>query len=137
MGIKYTNSILINDYYDLVKCAGWKILSESQVEKSLKNTSFLTVANDGNKAIGIARFLTDFSAHGLLFDVIVLPEYRNMGIGRQLVQNVLNFVKSLLKEGEQLLIELLPTKDKTDFYLRCGFKMDKEKMDGMYLWVKG
>ncbi len=136
MDITYNNTISYEDYCKLVLSAGWKTLSESQVKKSLLGTTYLTCANYEGNAVGIAKLITDNSCHGLLFDVIVLPEFMNKGIGRQLVGNILNYIKSTLNNGEKFLLELLPSAGKRNFYLNCGFKYKPEKMDGMYLWIE-
>lgn len=136
MPIKYNSEISIHDYYDLINDAGWRKLSESQVKKSLQNSAYTTVAHAEGKAVGIARLISDHSCHGLLHDVIVLKEFRGKGIGRKLVENVLNYIKNTLNPGEMFIIELLPSAGKRDFYLRCGFKYKPEKMDGMYLWIE-
>lgn len=136
MEITYNNEINLQDYRVLIDSAGWKELSDKQITNSLNGTTFYVCANHNGHAVGIARLITEGSAHGLLFDVIVLPEFGNQGIGRTLVAKVKEYVLSTLSEGEQFLIELLPSAGKRNFYLNCGFKYKPEKMDGMYLWLK-
>lgn len=136
MTVNYTNKVSYDDYVELIKSAEWKTLSRAQIEKSLAGSAYLSCANIDSKTIGIARLISDNSCHGLLLDVIVLPEHMNKGIGRTLVNNVVSYVKSTLMGDEQFLIELLPSAGKRNFYLKCGFKYKPEKMDGMYLWVK-
>jgi GNAT superfamily N-acetyltransferase len=43
----------------------------------------------GNELVGCARAITDFTRIGYLSDVFVLPEYRGQGLGRWLVQTML------------------------------------------------
>ena len=136
MEIKYDNKITINDYKTLIKSAGWKWLNDDLHQKALDNSMYIIVAKDNDKAIGIARLVGDFATHGLLSDVVVLPEYQGKGIGSTLVKNIIEEVRKNLKEEDQFLIELLPAFGKRNFYKNCGFKYKPENMDGMYLWVK-
>lgn len=136
MDLYFENEINLEDYKELLKSANWKVLSDNQHQKALDNSMFISVAKIGDKAVGIARLVGDYGTHGMLCDVVVLPEYQRKKIGRQLIQNIINYISNFLEDEEQFLIELLPEYGKRNFYLNCGFKYKPENMDGMYLWVK-
>lgn len=136
MNLSFVNKINVEDYKKLIKSAGWKILSDKQHQKALDHSMFLSVAKVGEEVVGIARLVGDYGTHGLIVDVVVLPEYQGKKIGRQLINNIIKHVSDFLEEGEQFLIELLPENGKRNFYLNCGFKYKPENMDGMYLWIK-
>jgi len=136
MQVSYKKKIPVDDYKNLMASAGWKILSDEQHEKALENSMCITIAEDGDKIVGMARLVGDNSTHGLICNVVVLPEYQNRGIGKKLVEMIKEYVYDNLKENEQFLIELLPTSGKRDFYIKCGFKYKPQHMDGMYLWIK-
>ncbi len=86
--------------------------------------------------VGVARLVGDFSTTGLLTNVIVMKDYRHLGIGRTLVENIKNKVYDMLEDGEQFHIELMPVYGRREFYLNCGFRYRPEKMDGMDVWIK-
>lgn len=132
----YDNNIDITDYKNLIKSADWKILSDKQLRNALDNSMYISVAKVNNKVVGMARLVGDYGTHGLLVDVVVLPQFQKQGIGKQIIKNILDNVYNSLDENEQFLIELLPANGKRDFYLKCGFKYKPENMDGMYLWIK-
>jgi len=134
--IKNNKMVDTNEYMKLLKSAGWKILSTNQHRRALDNSMVVAVAYDNDKVVGIARLVGDNATHGLICDVVVLPEYQGKGIGKKLVLNLVAEVKQNLKEREQFLIELLPEFGKREFYIKCGFKYKPENMDGMYLWIK-
>lgn len=135
MNLSFVNKINVEDYKRLIKSAGWKILSDKQHQKALEHSMFLSVAKVGEEVVGIARLVGDYGTHGLIADVVVLPEYQGKKIGRQLINNIIKHVSDFLEEGEQFLIELLPENSKRNFYLNCGFKYKPENLDGMYLWI--
>lgn len=136
MNLNFVNEITVEDYKKLLKSADWKVLSDKQHQKALDNSMFLSVAKVDEKVVGIARLVGDYGTHGLIADVVVLPEYRGKKIGRQLIENIVKYVTDFLDEDEQFLIELLPENGKRNFYLNCGFKYKPENLDGMYLWIK-
>lgn len=134
--IVYDNKIDLENYKNLLKSANWKVLSDKQLQKALDNSMYINIAKVNNNVIGMARLVGDYSTHGLLVDVVVLPSYQKQGIGRQIIENLLEEVYNSLDLEEQFLIELLPANGKRNFYLNCGFKYKPENMDGMYLWLK-
>ena len=85
----------------------------------------ILVARESDKVIGMVNILYTISTAlggrvGNLEDFVVLPEYRNSGIGSKLLSYALNFAK---KRGCQR-ITLLTDGDNQDahrFYLKNGF----------------
>ena len=85
----------------------------------------ILVVRESDKVIGMVNILYTISTAlggrvGNLEDFVVLPEYRNSGIGSKLLSYALNFAK---KRGCQR-ITLLTDDDNQDahrFYLRNGF----------------
>lgn len=136
MDIIITKNISIADYKRLIKSADWKELSEKQIKKALENSMCVVIAKEKNKVVGMARLIGDYGTHGLIADVVVLPNYQNKQIGSQLVLKIKDYVFDFLGEDEQFLIELCPAYGKRNFYQRLGFKYKPTNMDGMYLWIK-
>ena len=120
----------------ILNTVGWKIPSRRLLEKSLKNGINVKCVID-NRTIGMARFVSDGGYAGLLMDVIVIPSYQKMGYGKLLVDSLLNYLKKQLKNGEEMMIQLLSAPGKQSFYNLFGFKVKKEvAQDGMYMWLK-
>lgn len=107
--IEYGNTLEVSDYKKILSSAGWKILNDSQLKRALDNTMILNVAMNDGEAIGMARLVGDNATHGLLCDVVVMPEYQKKGIGKELVTGIVNQVYEMLDVNEQFIIELLPT----------------------------
>ena len=85
----------------------------------------------------MARYVSDGGYAGLIMDVIVLPEYQGNGYGTQMIESLINNLKSNLQENEEMMIQLLSAPGKQDFYSKFGFKVKKEVAeDGMYMCLK-
>lgn len=70
----------------------------------------------GQKIVGIVRIITDGVSVSYVCDVIVKKEYRNSGIGKQLVTKAL--AHPFIKKTTVVLL----TRDATDFYKKLGFE---------------
>lgn len=66
--------------------------------------------------IGFARVVSDYSVTSYLFDVFILPTHQGSGLGKWLIECVLDHPK--LKN----VTMALATKDKQEFYRNLGFK---------------
>jgi GNAT superfamily N-acetyltransferase len=84
----------------------------------------------GGRPVG--RMLVDRGeATTLLRDIAVLTEFRNAGIGSQLIQD-------LMKEGKPIELHVIATSPAVRLYERLGFRRSDTGTDGAYLamhWV--
>lgn len=106
--IEYVNKLEVSDYKKILNSAGWKVLSDKQLQNALDNTMILNVAVSDGVVVGMARLVGDNATHGLLCDVVVMSEYQKCGIGKGLVTGIVKQVYEMLEENEQFIIELLP-----------------------------
>jgi len=139
INITYTNAISINDYKMFRKSVGWQEVSERQIEVSLKHpTSLLIAAMNGEKPIGMARTISDGGYFVLLVDVIVLPEYQKMGIGRELVTRIMTCINENIHENETVCVCLMAASGKEEFYEKFGFtkRPNAEQGAGMMQYVR-
>lgn len=131
------DNISLKDFQDLHILLGWKYLDNNVVQKSLDNSMFKVSVKEDNKTIGIARIIGDWATHGLLCDVMVLPEYQGKGIGTKMITYLNNKVQEFVNDGrDEFLVELLPTTGNESFYVKCGYKYKPENMAGVYKWFK-
>ena len=72
-----------------------------------------------------------------LSDVIVVPEYQGQGIGRHLVEAVIQRIKDDMKPGYKVKLNLNSAKGKEPFYEKFGFKIrpNEDCGAGMDQWL--
>ena len=79
----------INEIADLYRAGGWwKEEYDPAAISSLINGSFsfaVAVDKKTGKAIGMGRVISDGVSDGYIQDLVVLPDYRKSGIGREMV----------------------------------------------------
>ena len=86
-----------------------------RIQKMLENADLIITATYQNKLVGICRCITDWSWACYLSDLAVDPDFKQSGIGRQLIQ--------LTREtlGEQVMILLLSVPTAMTYYPKVGF----------------
>ena len=84
------------------------------IVKSIENSLCYSVLLDG-EFVGFARVITDYSTFKYLCDVFILPEHQGKGMGKELLQFIMDDPE--IKDGPYLLL----TKDAHGFYSKFGF----------------
>lgn len=136
MEIKLDYSLTVDEFLEVVESVGWKTYSKQQVKKALENTMYaVSVKVDGDIA-GIGRVVGDNSIVCILTDICVKPKFQGMGIGSMIVRKLKQLIENNVKPGEKMQVELTPTAGNEEFYEKAGFKYEKEKITGMYLWIE-
>ncbi|MFD0959059.1 GNAT family N-acetyltransferase [Paenibacillus chungangensis] len=89
----------------------------------IQHADLLVTAWDGERLVGVARALTDYSYCCYLSDLAVDRAYQKHGIGKKLVAIVQERI------GESCSFVLLAAPEAVDYYPRLGF----ERADKAYL----
>lgn len=112
----------VSDLMDLYKNEFWSDKRTRQdVEKMLASTDVIIgLVAECDRLIGITRVITDFVYRAMIFDVIIKPTHRKMGLGAKLMDAVLNHPK--LQTVENFALNCLP--NMMPFYERWGFSDD-------------
>lgn len=82
----------------------------------LKHANLIVTAWDGERLVGVARALTDFSYCCYLSDLAVDKNYQKRGIGGELIQRVRAGI------GEQSMLLLLAAPEAMEYYPKVGFE---------------
>ena len=96
-------------------CIGWaRPLSGVQLFKILKNSYKFTLAMDGDKIAGFVQAISDEVKFAFIPMLEVLPEYQGMGIGTELMKNLLLQLKDIDN------IDLICDPDLQPYYEKLG-----------------
>lgn len=106
--IKIVDSLSAENLYSLRESLGWKLLSIEQLERALKNTMCMVSIMKDDKCIACGRVVGDYSAKGVLSDILVHPDFQKHGYGKIVVTNLLEQISNYLDEGEQFQLEATP-----------------------------
>ena len=80
--------------------------------------------------VAMGRMLFDFGYTAYLGDVIVRPEYQGQGIGKRIVENLIDRTMDSAHEGEWIMFILGAAKNKEPFYEKLGFQKRPNETSG-------
>ena len=117
------NVLSAEDFVRLKVATGFIDRPLQQVEKALKNGLFNVSAVCDGKVIGMGRLVGDGAMYWYLQEIIVLPEYQGKGIGKSIVNRLIEHIKSEAEPGTKIEIGLTAVKGKEPFYEKFGFSV--------------
>ena len=112
MKLKYENKINYKDYNRLRDEVKWGVLPEEQAKIGLNNSAYVIACRDGENVIATARVIWDGGYAAYICDVMVSPEYQRKGIGSQMINKIMNYLKNQLKSGWKIMITLVAAQGK-------------------------
>ena len=128
------SDITQEEYLTLRATTTWKQIKPERVAALLKNSAFLVRAKVDGKTVGMARSLFDFGYSVYISDVIVLPEFQGQGIGRKLIEHLIDKAKESVGPDDYLKFILVAAPGKSTFYEKLGFsKRNDQNGWGMVL----
>ena len=120
------NSKHIKQLHQLYQNEWWtdkRTLKETQ--KVVDNSSIIIgLADTEDNLIAFSRVLTDFTFKAIVFDVIVENSLRHKGLGKKLINLILNHKK--LQEVKHFELYCLP--EMVEFYKAYGFEDDLNEL---------
>ncbi len=108
--------------HDLFMAVGWSngIVTPSMLENfnvPFINSTIVISAWAEDKLVGCVRVLSDRMFRSIIYDLAVMPEFHNQGIGNELVRRCMEYFPN-----SEWLAE---TETATGFYEKIGFKPNK------------
>ena len=119
--ITFTHTISIEDYNDLRASVDFITIREKRVRIALENSLYTLIALDDGKPVGMARVVGDGGYVYFICDVIVRPAYQSRGLGRRIIEQVLQWLEDQVDEGETIMVNLMSAMNKEPFYEKLGF----------------
>lgn len=110
----------VDDLHRLYRNEWWTETRERQeLPKMLDGSDELVAFEDAGsgRLVAFARVLTDYTYKAVVFDVIVAEPYRNEGLGRRLMAEVLDHPRLSAVEH----VELYCLEEMAGFYEQWGF----------------
>ena len=136
---KLTDYITPEEYMCMRKIVGWSEFPLEQAAEGLKNSFILVCFRVDGKPVAIGRAVSDRGYVVYIADVIVVPECQGKGLGRAVMNTLMEKIKDSMKPGYRIMISLLAAKGKEEFYKKFGF-VDRPNEDfgcGMHQWLEG
>lgn len=111
----------VEEYNNLTNAVYLGKRDEKIVEEALKNSIYCICAYEENELVGFGRIIGDKTIFIYLQDIMVNPKYQGRGIGRKIIENILQKVENFKKINPEIKVYLCASKDKEPFYEQFGF----------------
>ena len=106
-------------YSQLRAAVGWGVYKEAVIEQSLPNTLYSLCAFVDGELVGMARIIGDGGMVYYIQDVIVLPAHQRQGIGTQMMDRVMAYIRA--HASHNTIVGLMAACGKEPFYEKYGF----------------
>jgi GNAT superfamily N-acetyltransferase len=124
LDIKLIHNYLSNHSY-------WaKGRSFDTVKKSIENSICFGIYDENNTQCGFARVVSDQAVYAYIMDLFILEEYQGQGLGKMLVEHILN--DELLEDVTRWKLDTL---DAHTLYAKFGFTESKYKDRAMEKFI--
>lgn len=127
------NELSAEDFVRLKVATGFMERPLEQVERALQNDLYHVAAVSDGKVIGMGRLVGDGAMYWYLQEIIVLPKYQGQGIGKRIVNKLLEHVRNTAIPGTGVEVGLTAVKGKEPFYEKFGFSLGSS---GMKKWME-
>lgn len=122
------NVLNAEDFIRLKVSTGFIDRPISQVDKALKNGLFNVSAICDGRVVGMGRLVGDVAMYWYMQEIIVLKEYQGKGIGRSIVNRLIEHIRDNAVPDTKVSIGLTVVKGKEPFYEKFGFCLSSAGM---------
>ncbi len=126
----YENEVTAKELYFLQESVGFGKANLMQAEKAIKNSLFCVSVKVNGQIAAMGRVVGDGARIFYLQDVFVAPDYQGLGIGREMMNRMMAYIKENAFEDARTTVGLMAAKGKEDFYLKLGFYMRPNDNEG-------
>ena len=132
------NTLTVDIYLNLRAKVNWKKLSDNQAKSAIEKSLYTVTAYIDDKPAGMGRIVGDGAVICYIQDLVVLPEYQMLGIGKAIMQKLIAYVNSITEEGTEMMLCLMCAKGREQFYEKLGFIARPTDMlgTGMIQYIK-
>lgn len=133
-----TNYITPEEYMEMRRLVEWSAFPLEQAAEGIKNTFILICFRVDGKPVALGRAVSDRGYVVYIADVIVIPEYQGNGLGRKIMETLMEQIKASMKPGYRIMITLMAAQGKEKFYNKFGFVDRPSEFYGcgMHQWIE-
>jgi GNAT superfamily N-acetyltransferase len=118
------------DYFELFATTGWNDeyhLTAEELHAAISKSWHALSVYEGDRLVGFGRVVSDGVLHAMIYDLIVVPEYRGKGIGAEILQRLVE----TCRDAGIRDVQLFAARGRREFYERRGFRARADEAPGM------
>lgn len=120
----------IVEYRRLRAAVGWLNGDATAQEEGLAHALYSAVIERDGEAVAMGRVIGDGGNYFYVQDIIVLPDLQGQGLGRRIMDAVMDYIHAHARAGA--FIALMAARGKASFYLPYGFIPRPDDAPGMW-----
>ncbi|MFT8316019.1 MAG: GNAT family N-acetyltransferase [Clostridium sp.] len=124
------SKLTAEQFCDLEEAVGFGRPNIRQSEKAIKNSIYSVSVNIEGEVVGMGRLVGDGARIFYIQDVCVKPEFQRNGIGKLIVEKLLDYIKNNSIPNSRVTVGLMAAKDKEGFYQKLGFRIRPNEKEG-------
>lgn len=120
----------MDEYHALFESTGWNGeygVTKRELHLTLERSYHCVSARDAGRLVGFGRIMSDGILHAMIYEMIVHPDYRGQGIGRDVLARLL----SRCAADNIRDVQLFCARGKRSFYEKMGFVARPDDGPGM------
>ena len=124
MTVQLSNALTGIDWTEAAEVFKLAPLGTREPEKlrlAFMNSQRVCVAKDGERLVGLVRAISDFEYQAAVYDMVLLPQYQGMGLGKKMMTHLLDGL-----DVQTVVLYAVPGKE--PFYEKLGFLKMKTAM---------
>jgi GNAT superfamily N-acetyltransferase len=106
------------EYVALRASVGWAVPDQALVSAALAGSIAAVVACSEGEVVGMGRVVGDGALYSLLVDLVVHPDHRGRGLGRQMLAAL---ERAVTRTGGRPVLNVVADPDVAGYYLRLGY----------------
>ncbi|MBD5145617.1 MAG: GNAT family N-acetyltransferase [Ruminococcus sp.] len=120
------NDITPDEWLQMRKAVGFPLFDREIAQKALNGSlGVLGIKKDGTH-IGMLRILGDGAYSFYFNDVIIVPAFHRMGLGKKLINKAVEFIRNNFCTETMFSISIFANAMSEEFYEKVGFSVRKE-----------
>jgi GNAT superfamily N-acetyltransferase len=125
----HQQKVPLRDAQDVFTACQWGWPGDLLAEKAFSGSFVSVIAYEGDEPVGFSRAISDGIAYALVVDTMVVPAKMRRGIGKSILQVLLDF----LKQNGVRYAKLISSKEGKEFYQDLGFAIRSVDEPGMLM----
>lgn len=132
---EYKETITADEMNYLRAAIGFRQTLPEQIEAGLKGSAFVVAVYDSDKLIGMGRLIWDGGTVALINDLIVIPQCVSLGIDVQIINRILGFLKTKLKPGFGIQVDIKAWAGQQEICTKLGFILSTPERRGVPMHI--
>ena len=134
MDITYKNTITAEEINSIRKAMGWRQDNPEQLQAGLNGSAYITAAYKNDIAIGMARLIWDGGGGASIINLL-LPEYQNQGVEKELITRIFDYLRNQLKPGYGIQVDIRAFNGQESIYNDLGFILSTAERRGIPMHI--